>query len=132
MVAPEPLRGMTADVVPSKSPGPDTSSRTIVVAWFTVVGCPAVSSTLTTTLNGRSWTGPPSPDAVSVIDTISRDPLTGAALAGIEIPMAHAAVSKAAPSTARRRRISDCLRVGDCLGVIFFPPRTLHALAIKV
>ena len=66
-----------------------------------------------------------------VIDTISRA-LAAAALAGVEIPTAHAAASKTALSTARERRISDCLRVSDCLGVIFFPPRTLHALAIEV
>src|SRR5829696_2234028 len=44
------------------------------------------------------------------MDTISSDPLIGAALAGIEIPAAHAAVSRATLSIARQRRSGDSLR----------------------
>src|SRR4029453_5658470 len=58
---------------------------------------------------------------------MSRAPFVGAALAGIEIPIAHAIASMATLSTATERRISNCLCVSDCLGVIdSLPPRTLH------
>ncbi len=50
MVVPEPLRWISAVVVPPRTPGPDTSSSTIRVALFTVVGCPSLSRTLTSTV----------------------------------------------------------------------------------
>ena len=71
--------------LPERS-GPDASASTIVAAWFSVVGCPAVSRTLTTTSKGRFWTGAPNPEAVSVMDTMSREPLAGAASAGYGDP----------------------------------------------
>ena len=83
MVVPEPLRGMTASVFPSSSPGQEhlfeDDRRRLVDGHQLPI---AVSTTSTTTLNGRSWTGAPNPDPRSVTTTIRRITLAAAAALG--------------------------------------------------
>ena len=132
---------MIAVVCPPELPGPDTSPRRsslLTVTCATVVGLPVQAvKDPDGDLEGR-----PGPDSTSdtpsssilpysVIDTISREPLVAAALAGVEIPTAHAVASKAALST--RENVESAI---VCVSAIVWasfsaPPRTLHAVAIR-